>query len=280
MQSIYRFRDADVGLFLDAQRRQRIGGVALEPLTLARNFRSQRALVEWVNRIFAQVSSASAPRRSAITFKAAVAARDPEPAPAVTLDVCRSEALEAETVVARIRAALASDAQSIAILVRKRSDLAELLPALRGAGIAYAAVDLDRFSERQAMLDLASLAHALVQPADRAAWLAALRAPWCGLTLPDLFALVGGCDSGPLCDAIVGPRADELQSRLTSEGCARLARFSAAVAPALRERGRVPLATMVRGAWLALGGPACPRRSSETRDTEPMLPRQARPSGE
>jgi len=29
------------------------------------------------------------------------------------------------------------------------------------------------------------------------------------------------------------------------------------VAPALRDRGRVPLATMVRGAWLALGGPAC-----------------------
>ena len=257
MQSIYRFRDANVGLFLDAQRRQRIGAVALEPLTLSRNFRSQRALVDWVNRVFAQVSSASAPRRGAITFKAAFAARDPEPAPAVTLDVCRSEAFEAATVVGRIRAALAGDAQSIAILVRKRSDLAELLPALRGAGIAYAAVDLDRFSERQAMLDLASLAHALVQPADRAAWLAALRAPWCGLTLPDLFALVGGCDSGPLCDAIVGPRADELQSRLTSEGCARLARFSAAVAPALRERGRVPLATMVRGAWLALGGPAC-----------------------
>ena len=257
MQSIYRFRDADVGLFLDAQRRQRIGGVALEPLTLARNFRSQRALVEWVNRIFAQVSSASMPRRSAITFKAAVAARDPEPAPAVTLDVCRGEALEAETVVARIRAALAGDAQSIAILVRKRPDLAELLSALRAAGIVYAAVDLDRFSERQAMLDLASLAHALVQPADRAAWLATLRAPWCGLTLPDLFTLAGGCESGPLCDAIVGPRADELQSRLTSDGRARLARFSAAVAPALRERGRVPMATVVRGAWLALGGPAC-----------------------
>jgi ATP-dependent exoDNAse (exonuclease V) beta subunit len=257
MQSIYRFRDADVGLFLDAQRRQRIGVVALEPLTLARNFRSQRALVEWVNRIFAQVSSASTPRRNAITFKAAVAARDPEPAPAVTLDVCRSAALEADTVVARIRAALAGDAQSIAILVRKRPDLAELLPALRSAEIPYAAVDLDRFSERQAMLDLASLAHALVQPADRAAWLATLRAPWCGLTLPDLFTLAGGCESGPLCEAIVGPRADELQSRLTSDGRARLARFSAAVAPALRDRGRVPLATMVRGAWLALGGPAC-----------------------
>jgi ATP-dependent exoDNAse (exonuclease V) beta subunit len=257
MQSIYRFRDADVGLFLDAQRRRGIGSVALEPLTLGRNFRSQRALVEWVNRIFAQVSAVGAPRRSAISFKASVAVRGPDVEPAVTIDVCRTDALEAAAVVARVRVALESDAKDIAILVRKRPDLAELLPALRGAGIAYAAVDLDRFSERQAMLDLASLAHALVQPADRAGWLATLRAPWCGLTLPDLFALVGGCEDGPLCDAIVGPRAGELQSRLTADGRARLAPFAAAIAPALRDRGRVPLATMVRGAWLALGGPAC-----------------------
>src|SRR5207302_597634 len=135
-------------------------------------------------------------------FKAALAARDPEPAPAVTLDVCRSEAFEAATVVGRIRAALAGDPQSIAILERKRSDLAELLPALRGAGIAYAAVDLDRFS-------------------------------------------------------------------------ARLARFSAAVAPALRERGRVPLATMVRGAWLALAGPACVAESIDLDAAQRVLSRLA-----
>ena len=43
MQSIYRFRNAEVGLFLDI----RAGGLArpaeLEPLTLAVNFRSTRA---------------------------------------------------------------------------------------------------------------------------------------------------------------------------------------------------------------------------------------------
>jgi len=55
MQSIYRFREADVGLFLAAQRNRRIGNVALEPLTLTRNFRSQQGLVDWVNATFSNV---------------------------------------------------------------------------------------------------------------------------------------------------------------------------------------------------------------------------------
>src|SRR5262249_3363240 len=52
MQSVYRFRDANVRLFLEARARRRLGSVALEPLTLSSNFRSQRGLVDWVNRVF------------------------------------------------------------------------------------------------------------------------------------------------------------------------------------------------------------------------------------
>ena len=46
----------------------------------------------------------------------------------------------------RIRGALASTAESIAVLVRKRSDLAEILPALRAGDIAFSAVELDYLS--------------------------------------------------------------------------------------------------------------------------------------
>jgi ATP-dependent exoDNAse (exonuclease V) beta subunit len=258
MQSIYRFRDADVSLFLEAQRRRYIGSVVLEPLTLAYNFRSHCGLVEWVNRTFPQVLSArDEPGRGAVAFKPAVAMRESGPEPAVTLDLCLDDTQEAATVVSRIQAALASEAKDIAVLVRKRADLTELLPALRAAGIAFAAVDLDRLSERQALLDLASLAHALVQPEDRAAWLATLRAPWCGLTLPDLFAIVTVCGSEPLSEAVAGGRTTEALARLSPDGRLRLERFAGTIAPALRDRGRLPLSTMVRGVWVALGGPAC-----------------------
>ena len=48
MQSIYLFREAEVGLFLEA-RAGRIGTVRMEPLTLSRNFRSEEGVVSWVN---------------------------------------------------------------------------------------------------------------------------------------------------------------------------------------------------------------------------------------
>ncbi|MEJ2321391.1 MAG: UvrD-helicase domain-containing protein, partial [Gammaproteobacteria bacterium] len=54
MQSIYRFREADVGLYLQA-REHGIGDVRLEPLTLEVNFRSSATLIEWINQTFSQM---------------------------------------------------------------------------------------------------------------------------------------------------------------------------------------------------------------------------------
>ena len=54
MQSIYRFRQAEVGLYLKA-RHHGVGSVKLEPLTLSVNFRSQAGVVEWVNETFARI---------------------------------------------------------------------------------------------------------------------------------------------------------------------------------------------------------------------------------
>ena len=49
MQSIYGFREAEVGLFLRA-RADGVGAIPLTPLTLSVNFRSSAEIVEWVNR--------------------------------------------------------------------------------------------------------------------------------------------------------------------------------------------------------------------------------------
>jgi ATP-dependent helicase/nuclease subunit A len=259
MQSVYGFREAEVGLYLDAQRQRRLGEVALEPLVLQCNFRSQCDLVAWVNRVFAQVLDAS-PRATerVVAFGAASPVLPAGPPPAVTVEVCASDADEAAKVVSHVRTALA-DRTEVAILVRKRGDLAAILPALRGAGIPFAAVDLDRMVDRQTILDLASLTHALIQPDDRLAWLAVLRAPWCGLTLPDVFALDAAAGGGSLCEAIVACQspAHMKPADMSADGARRLQRLAASIAPAVADRGRMPLSAAVRGVWLALGGPAC-----------------------
>jgi ATP-dependent exoDNAse (exonuclease V) beta subunit len=136
------------------------------------------------------------------------------------------------------------------VLVRARSHLVELLPALRREGIAFAAVELDYLSERQAVLDLTSLTHALVQPADRAAWLAVLRAPWCGLTLADLCVVA---ESASIAERVASGVAPD---GLSGDGLRRYERVRDVLGTALNSRGTAPLVDRVRGAWLALGGPA------------------------
>ncbi len=256
MQSIYGFREANVGLFVTAQHDRRLGSVLLEPLTLSRNFRSRPELVDWVNRVFSQVLPArDDSSRGAVAFKSASATREASGRPAVTVDLFTDMRQEALAVVEQIKSALRNGMESIAVLVRKRADLEEILPALRTSGIDFKAVGLDRLSERPALLDLTSLTHALLQPDDRLAWLSTLRAPWCGLTLPDLFTLVHCGQVLP--DLFTGNACIDAVAGISLEGRARLVRFKQAIEPALQQRGRVPLTALVRGTWLALGGPAC-----------------------
>jgi ATP-dependent exoDNAse (exonuclease V) beta subunit len=257
MQSIYRFRQAEVRLFVEAQQHRRIAEVAVECCTLRRNFRSRPAIVDWVNETFPEIlGNRSDPWRSAVEYKGAAPTRAAEAGPAVIREMFSDPCDEATAVVAQVRAARERGAREIAILVRARPQLKLILPALREAGLSYAAVELDALSQRPAVLDLLSLTHALAQPADRLAWLAVLRAPWCGLQLPDLFALTSFADAEArsIADAMIAPA---VIAALSDDGRLRLARVAPSLAAAIAARGRASLCARARGTWLALGGPAC-----------------------
>ena len=251
MQSIYRFRGAEVRAFVDAQSAGAIEGIAVEPLTLRRNFRSQAGLVAWANTTFPDVlggtNDAWAGR---VAFAGAVAARDAIDAEPCTVDVAADAADEAHRVVAHVRHALEAG-RTVAILVRARSHLVEILPTLRASGIAYAAVELDALADRSAVRDFVALAHALVQPDDRLAWLATLRAPWCGLPLDDLHAIVRAAD---VANRPVEAFVRDPPPSLSEDGRARVARVAAALA--VVDGSRATLAERVAEVWRALGGPA------------------------
>jgi ATP-dependent helicase/nuclease subunit A len=269
MQSIYRFRQAEVRLFLEACRDGRIGDIPVERLTLSRNFRSRPGIVRWVNETFPVVIGAvSDPWRSAVAFSASIAARNDGAQPGVTVDITSDASGEAAAVISRIEAARASGARRVGVLVRARTHLEALLPALRAARVPYVAVELDALGERQAVIDLVSLTHALAQPADGVAWLSVLRAPWCGLDLEDLFSLVGAAKQGgaaTLADVLGRPEALDPLSR---QGRLRMQRAGGVLAAALAARGRSRLSARVRGAWLALGGPACVQEAIDLDATE------------
>jgi ATP-dependent exoDNAse (exonuclease V) beta subunit len=256
MQSIYRFREAEVGLFLRAQRHG-IGTVPLEPLVLSANFRSRAGIVEWVNESFSRVfPGAEDMACGAVRYAPATAVHPPADGPAVCCHphAGRDDAGEAQRVVDLVREALARGDASIAILVRSRPHLTRILPALRQAGLRYLAQEIDPLAERPVARDLVSLTRALLHPGDRLAWLVVLRAPWCGLPLSDLHALCRGDRQATIPALLADPVVLE---RLTPDGQKRAARTFDVLRKGRQQRGRVGLRRLIEGCWLSLGGPAC-----------------------
>ncbi|WP_438951799.1 UvrD-helicase domain-containing protein [Porticoccus sp.] len=268
MQSLYNFRNANVGLFLEA-RTLPIGQLQLEALDLQVNFRSQENLIRWVNDTFPGIFPARDEiGRGAVSYNPAIAFRGVLPEQPVTLDAfinAPDNGPEALRIVALVDAAKKRNPQgSIGILVRSRNHLPDILAALREAGHHWQATDIDPLGNRMPVVDLMSLTRALLSPADRIAWLALLRAPWCGLDMADLLTFstakaVSTDDEGmqarfPLLLSQMNCITDI--PGLSSTGRQILQRVSKTLMAAWQQRQRLPLRCWVEGTWRALGGEA------------------------
>jgi len=281
MQSIYRFRKAEVGLFLRAKA-QGIGGLPLTPLRLSRNNRACAPVVDWINAGFPPLFPAhDEPLRGEIGYRPFVATREDLPDAGVAVHALITEAgegedgeqLEAERVVAVIEAEWRADpARQIAVLVRARSHLVALAAAIRRhpAGWRYRAVEIEPLAKRQAVQDLISLTRALHHRGDRLHWLAILRAPWCGLRLADLHTLAADDYDSTLWSLM----ADHARvARLSADGRCRLAHLREVMAEALAGQGLVSRRRWVEDAWKKLGGPACLGEGSQASDARAFFAR-------
>ncbi len=270
MQSIYRFREAEVGLFLEVKRHG-LGCVRPTFLQLEVNFRSHAGLIDWVNAAFPRIFPAEDDEQAgAVAYTPSRSHHPVQPGEAVRIHPFArgEEAAEAETIVALVRQTLAGDAKAeVAILVRSRSHLLHIVPALREAGIRYQAVEIDSLASRPVVQDLLSLTRALLHPADRIAWLAVLRSPLCGLVQRDLLLLAGEPDD-ILPERLL--RSGE-QASLSVEGQRILQRVVPVLTQALAQRDRLPLRDWVEQTWLALGGPACLERPAAYEDAGTFL---------
>ncbi|MGH8288111.1 MAG: UvrD-helicase domain-containing protein [Steroidobacteraceae bacterium] len=262
MQSIYQFREAEVGCFLRA-RDLGIGAVRLMPLRLSRNFRSAPALIDWTNRTFGRLFPQTDDlRASAVAFTPSLPGRSDEGAASdegagdahpVELRLLSGDGRAAETdaIVARVAELKASAPQaSIAILVAARSHAPAIVAALTESGIDAIGVELVPLAEVPVVRDLVALTRALCHLGDRTAWLAVLRAPWCGVSLATLTRLSTRADAQLICAALHEPgRLEECPAQER----ARLARIARVLEEGLSRRDQAPLADWLEDVWMALG---------------------------
>jgi ATP-dependent helicase/nuclease subunit A len=248
MQSIYRFRQADVGLFLKA-RNKGIGTIRLEPLKLSVNFRSQPEIVEWINRTFQSIFPPADDLESgAIAYSASVPGAGGAAA-RIGIHAFRQAREEADRVMELVTTV---DGHTTAVLVRSRAHLIEIVAELRRRRIAFQAIEIDQLGERQVIEDLMALTFALLHAADRVSWLAILRAPWCGLTLEDLHVLAAEDHHATVWDLLQRRRES-----LSEDGRQRIEKILPVMELAIAARGREPLRDLVESTWQRLGGPAC-----------------------
>ena len=257
MQSIYGFREADVRGYLRVCEHG-LGALRPELLQLTVNFRSAPDLVAWFNRVFPEVFPADGDSlMGTVPYTPCYPAPSAKPGNSkVKLHFFRKGDHESEVeIVERIvRESLQEQpGNKIGILVRSRTHGEEVSHALGKTGIAVSRTEFDRRKRFSVVQDLAALARALSQPADRIAWMAVLRAPWCGLTLRDLHALSHDAPGLTVWELVSD--AERVQ-QLNTDGQERLARTVPVLERALNLRGQLDFRSWVEGAWLALGGPA------------------------
>lgn len=269
MQSIYRFREAEVGLFIRMVKNG-IGNIKLIPITLRLNFRSDTTIVDWTNahfqRIFPSFSdmATGAVQYSQSTSSKPDKAINPNSEIAIKGFLAADEARQANAIVSRLQTLQTHHPHDkTAILVRSRTHLAAIIPALKKAKIPYNAIDIDPLASRQCIQDLLSLTFALLHPADRIAWLAILRAPWCGLTLSDLFVIA---NENPYVTIWEQLERTDIIDKLSQDGKARLGKILPVIKAKIADRERSALRDWIEGTWLLLGGPATLNDESDLND--------------
>lgn len=246
MQSIYRFRGAEVGLFLKIQQLG-LNQWPLTSLVLQKNFRSQANIIHWINQTFEVIF----PKNPSI-ISGAVAY-----SPAIPTIEASDQALHyylsahqgAQTV--KIVQQLQKTGQTIAILVRSRKDFLDIAPFLKQANIAYQGLGLIPLLELPEIQDLLMLTRALHHPLDQPAWLGLLRSPWIGLTLTDIYTIFQEETTNA-----VWQRIGEVDlTQLSQDGQRRLTYLKNTLSPYLRRSATDSLGAWIKATWEQLHGP-------------------------
>lgn len=260
MQSIYSFRGSNVGLFLDVVNHG-VGSLEITPVELSVNFRSQSNIVTWVNATFKEVfpqeedsNLGAIPYSKSTPFRPIIESSEAVKIKGFAGDLSAARLAEGTWIsdnIERIRNE--DDKSSVAILVRNRSHLIDIVKSLQSKSIPFQAIEIDPLKDKHCIRDLVSLTRALTHLSDRTAWLSLLRSPFCGLTLGELEQVARPNEGCLIWESL--NRTKTICS-LSPESQRRINHLVGVVRDSLKSKERKSLESIVEGAWLSLYGPS------------------------
>ncbi len=257
-QSIYGFRHANVGLFLQA-RAEGISQIQLKPLVLHQNFRSDERIIQFINEFGESAFPEEAdPILGKVCFVESHAEQRFPEASGVQQHFFADELSEAEDLVRRIQALQQGHAeQKIAVLVRARSHLTPIIAALDAAGVVYQLKESPWRAAESLLDDLIHLVYSVQHLGHRLAWMTLLRSPLCGLLKADLLEVARQSETQGIWLTLQ-------MGSFTPEAQTRIRHVVNALFPVLEGAYRdQPLYLRLQYVWQALSGPKIIRTKEE-----------------
>jgi ATP-dependent exoDNAse (exonuclease V) beta subunit len=282
MQSIYRFREANVGIFINAQA-QGVQNIPLNAISLSTNFRSEANIVNWVNTTFSNAFpehnnyrtgaiaySPSQAFKSDMTFEnknveyfihEVELESDTEENP----ETNNSSFVAARTLCGKIKAIKSKNSnESIAILVRSKSHAKDIITCLKEMQIAYQGIDMDPLLNCPHIINLINLSSSLLHLGDQISWYGLLRSSLLGIENKDLLTLSQKINNtmplGLYLNTNVSDDSLDISknqfSSLSNEAQKILERCLPVLKASKEDLKLKPFSFVIQSCWLALGGPA------------------------
>ena len=261
MQSIYRFRKAEVEIFSRVQKNG-ISDLKLTSLFLKVNFRSNKNIIDWLNNSFSKAFPLiDDSDEGSVPYSSCESSNDNLEGGmeliALTCDTkSKAAQYEAEAlyVLNLIKDTRKSNPDaSIAVLTRSKAHLSELITLInkKDTSIPIDAIEMSKILSNQTFQDILCLTKALFDFSDRTNWIAALKSPWCGLSINDLVLLFEKDHKSLVWELI---NNIDNTSRLDKNSARRLRSFVEVIKENIQYRGRISHRYFVEGIWRQLNG--------------------------
>ena len=189
MQSIYRFRQAEVQRFIEVKNHG-IGNIKPKPLTLTSNFRSSATIINWINATFSKVlPTIENQHLGAIRYTQSDSIKNYTNS-YVRQHLSQSDSQEAKLIIDEIKKIMPYKHEKIAIIAKTRKDLKAIINELNINKIPFSETDIQDLSQLEIIKDLTALTLSLICTHDGLSWAELLHSKIFGLNMDQIEKII------------------------------------------------------------------------------------------